>query len=177
MLSRISVIGLAFLAVWAFHTSAAQASEVGIVNIQKIMQDSKAAQSLRAQLQSKQKSFQGELDTKQKQLVKEDQELVQQRGKMEKAAFEQKVKDFQNKAATAQREIQTKKNQLDKAFGEALSKIEKKVITITQDVAKEAKMDVVIASSQVLYGDSKLDITDKVLSRLNSEMASVPVNF
>lgn len=177
MLSRFSVIGLAFLAVLAFNTSAAQASEVGIVNIQKIMQDSKAAQSLRAQLQSKQKSFQGELDTKQKQLVKEDQELVQQRGKMEKAAFEQKVKDFQNKAATAQREIQTKKNQLDKAFGEALSKIEKKIIAITQDVAKEAQMDVVIASSQVLYGDSKLDITDKVLSRLNSEMASVPVNF
>ena len=152
-------------------------TSVGIINVQKIMEQSKAAQSVRTQLQTKQKGFQAELDAKQKQLVTEDQDLVKQRNTLAKDAFEKKVKEFQGKAAQAQREIQTKKVQLDKAFGDALNQIQDKVVTISSEVAKEKDINIVISSSQVLYGDTDLDITDEVLSKLNSALPSVQVKF
>lgn len=154
----------------------AMAAEYGVINIQRIMQDSKAAQSVRSQLQTKQKSFQAELDAKQKQLVTEDQQLAAQRSKLSKEAFEKKVKEFQTKATNAQREIQTKKAALDKGFAEALTKIQEKVGAISAAVAKEKGMNMIIAASQVVWGDPKLDVTDAVLAKLNSELPSVTVS-
>lgn len=169
-------IRVAAVAMFVAVCQPAMAAEYGVVNIQRIMQDSKAAQSVRSQLQAKQKSFQTELDAKQKQLVTEDQQLAAQRSKLSKEAFEKKVQEFQTKATNAQREIQTKKAALDKGFAEALTKIQEKVGAITASVAKEKGMNMVIAASQVVWGDPALDVTDAVLKKLDAELPSVSVN-
>ncbi len=150
---------------------------VGVVNIQQIMRDSKAANSVRNQLKEKQKSFQSDLDSKEKQLLAEDQALAKQSETADKKAFEQKVKDFRTKAANAQREVQTKKIQLDKAFAGALEQIQTTVLAIVKEVATEKKLTLVLTSSQVLYADSSLDITRDVQARLDSKLPNVKVNF
>lgn len=171
-ISLFAVLALSLLAV-----PAQAETTIGIVNIQKIMNESAAAKSVREQLQNKQKTFQAELDAKEKALMKEDQELVKQRANMEKAAFEAKVKAFREKAAGAQNEIRTKKESLDRAFSGALEQIQASVIAITTEVAKEKNLNVVISSAQVLYGDASLDITDEVLNRLNKKLGSVQLKF
>lgn len=150
---------------------------VGVVNIAKIMKESKAASSVRTQLQAKQKSFQADLDSKEKELYAEDQSLVKAKDKTDKAAFEKKVKDFREKAAKEQRGVQQKKAELDKAFAGALEDIQKNVIDITKQVAAEKKMNLVLSSAQVLYSDDTLDITDEVLKRLDAKLPSVSVKF
>lgn len=158
-------------------TPAFAETTIAVVNTQKIMQESKAAQSVRAQLQAKQKAFQSELDAKEKQLLAEDQALVKQRGTMEQAAFEQKVKDFRSKAATAQREVQAKRLQVDKALESALKDIQNTVIAIVKEVAAEKKVDAVMSSAAVLYAEPALDITGEVLDRLNKKLPNVSVKF
>ncbi len=168
---------LAVLAISVFALPAQAETKIGIVNIQKIMNDSTAAKSVRDQLQNKQKSFQAELNAKEKELLKEDQELVKQRANMDKAAFEAKVNAFREKAAKAQGDIRTKKASLDQVFSAALEQIQTAVIDITSEVAREKQLTLVISSAQVLYGDPSLDITDEVLSRLNKKLGSVPLKF
>jgi outer membrane protein len=168
---------LAVFAISAFALPAQAETKIGIVNIQKIMNDSTAAKSVRDQLQNKQKSFQAELDAKEKELLKEDQDLVKQRANMDKAAFEAKVTAFREKAAKAQGDIRTKKAALDQVFSAALEQIQTAVIDITSEVAREKQLTLVISSAQVLYGDPSLDITDDVLSRLNKKLGSVPLKF
>lgn len=168
---------LILAATLAVATPAFAETSVGVVNIQKIMRDSKAANSVRAQLKEKQKSFQAELDSKEKALLAEDQSLVKQSTGADKAAFEQKVKDFRAKAAGAQREVQTKKLQLDKAFAGALEQIQTNVLTIVKEVAAQKKLNVVLTSSQVLYAEDSLDITAEVQQRLDSKLPNVKVNF
>lgn len=170
---------LAALAVFSLAVQPAAAAEanVGIVNVAKIMQDSKAATSVRSQLQTKQKEFQTEMDAKEKELLAEDQSLAKQKDKMDKDAFEKKVKAFREKAAKAQRDVQEKKASLDKAFTAALEDIQKNLIDITKQVASEKKLNLVVSSAQVLYGDSSMDVTDEVLKRLDAKLPSVSVKF
>jgi Skp family chaperone for outer membrane proteins len=170
-----SLVAITIATVFALPAHAESA--VGVVNIQKIMAESAAAKSVRDQLQSKQKAFQAELDGKEKALLAEDQNLSKQQANMEKAAFEQKVKDFRAKAAAAQREIQGKKASLDKAFAGALEQIQTNVVNITSEVAREKKLNLVISSAQVLYADTSLDITTDVLARLNKKLPSVSLKF
>lgn len=155
----------------------AQGTNIGVVNVAKIMQDSKAAISVRNQLQAKQKSFQAELDDKEKALYNEDQALAKEQGKGDKDAFEKKVKAFREKAASAQRQVAEKKAQLDKAFGASLEEIQKSVLDITKQVAAEKKLNVVLSSAQVLYSEPSMDVTDEVLKRLDAKLPTVSVKF
>ena len=68
----------------------AHATQVAVVNIQKIMKESKAANTIRSQVQAKQKTYQAELDKKEKVLQQEDQELAKQRNVLSQDAFKKK---------------------------------------------------------------------------------------
>lgn len=171
------LLALTFFSVSLATPASAQLQGVGVVNIQKIMKDSKAAVSVRQQLQTKQKQFQSELDTKEKALQKEDQELAKQRANLSQEAFNQKVEVFRKKALTARQEIQNKRAQLDKGFSGALGQIQNNTVQVIAQVAKEKKLSLVISGSQVLYGETSLDITAEVLKRLDSKLPSVTVKF
>lgn len=169
---------LALAATLALATPAFAETSIGVVNIQKIMRESKAANSVRAQLNEKQKSFQAEYDSKAKAIYAEDQALVKQSGTVtDKAAFEQKVKDFRSKADTVEKEIQTKKMQLNKGFNSALEQIQQNVITIVKEIAAEKKLTLVVGSGQVLYADNSLDITNEVQQRLDAKLPNVKISF
>lgn len=178
---RIFQSGIMALCLLAIATvTPAQAAElqgIGIVNIPQIMRDSKAANSVREQLKSKQKSFQAELDAKEKSLQQEDQALAKQKSNLSQEAFGQKVEAFRQKAISARQEIQNKKAQLDKGFEGALDKIQATTLAIVKDVANEKGLKLVVSSSTVLYSDSTMDITSEVLNRLNSKLPNVSVTF
>lgn len=177
--SYVLLISLLFLALLAFATSNANAADtsVAVVNIQKIMRESKAASAIRTQVQSKQKSFQEELDQKEKALQKEDQELAKQRSVLSQDAFEAKYKEFRQKAANAQQEVRGKRAKLDKGFSAALNQVQDKVTTIVEAVCKEKNLTLAIAASQVLYTAPQHDITTEVLKRLDEQLPSLTVNF
>lgn len=172
------VILAVFVAMMAAMPMQAHAqAKMAVVNIQKIMRESKAAEAVRQQLKSKQQSFQSELDKKEAELQKEDQELAKQRSVLSQEAFEAKYKDFRKKAATAQAEVRSKRGALDKGFTKALADIQKKVTDIVAAVAKEKGLDIAMAASPVLYVNPTMDITQSVLDRLNKEMPNLTVNF
>lgn len=156
---------------------AAMAETFATVNIQRVMADSTAAKSVREQLESKQKAFQAELSAKENALQKEDQELGKQRSVLSKDAFEAKARAFRAKASDAQKEVQSKKALLDGAFEQSINEIQKVVTTIITDLAKEKGFIIAIPTSQILYADSKLDISDEVLKRLNEKLPKVDVKF
>lgn len=174
-MKKLLLLALASLSLFAAPAMADNA--VAVVNVAKIMRDSKAAVSVRNQLQTKQKSFQSDLDAKEKSLLAEDQALVKQKDSTDKAAFEKKVKDFRDKAASEQKAVQVKKAALDKSFATALEDIQKNVLDIVKAVAAEKKLNLVVSSAQVLYSDASLDITDEVLKRLDSKLPTVSVKF
>jgi outer membrane protein len=155
----------------------AEDQKISIVNIQKIMKESKAAQAARDQLKAKQQQFQDEISKKEKDLQKEDQELAKQRTILSKEAFEKQVKDFRKKATDAQKDVQDKRMNLTKAFDTALAEIQGNVQQILEELAKEKGFDVAIPSSQVLYYGQALDISDEVLARLNKKLPTLTVKF
>lgn len=161
----------------AADTTATASTGIAIVNIQQIMRDSTAAQNVREQLESKQKAFQSEISKKEESLQKEDQELGKKRSVLSKAAFDEKATAFRKKATDVQKEVQTKKATLDSAFEHALNDIQKVVTEVISDLAKEKNFSVAVPTSQILYGDTKLDISEEVLKRLNQKMPKYDVKF
>jgi len=177
-MKKCSLYSLAVAAMLACAPAAmADGNNIATVNIQQIMRDSTAAQNVREQLESKQKSFQAEISKKEDQLQKEDQELGKQRSVLAKAAFDEKAAKFRTKATEVQKEVQSKKALLDSAFERALNDIQKVVTEIISDLAKEKGFIIAVPTSQILYADPKLDISDEVMKRLNQKLPKLDVKF
>lgn len=157
--------------------SQAHASNLAVVNIQTIMRESKAANTVRDQVKNMQKKFQSELDKREKELQKEDQELAKQRNVLSQEAFQKKYAAFREKAAAAQKEVRVKRASLDKGLAKALGEIQKKVTSIVETISKQQGYDVTISGIQVLYVSQANDITQQVLQQLDREMPNVNVNF
>lgn len=155
----------------------ALATEIAVVNIQTIMRDSTAAQSVREQLESKQKEYQAQIAKKEQSLQTEEKELAKQRGVLAKEAFEGKVEAFRKKATSTQQEVAKKKQKLDNGFEGALNDIQKSVSDIITELAAEKKFDVAVPTTQVLYAKPTMDISDDVLKRLNERLPKVKVDF
>ena len=175
----LSALLCAMMLIAAPTLQGAQAANAGIavINIQEIMRESLAAKSVRQKLEAQQKAFQNEMTAKEKKLQEDEKNLAQQRSVLAPEAFEQKVNEFRTKATTAQREVQAKKSKLDNAFAQALAEIQKNVVDISAAIAKERSYQAVLPTSQMLYAEPSLDITDEVLARLNKKLPNVAVNF
>jgi len=167
---------LPLLAALALATPA-QADSIAFVNMEKIMHDSTAARSVKDQLESKQKSFQSEMSHKEDELNREHDELLKQRGVLSPEAFEKKAKSFRTKTDAAQKDVQSKRNMLNYAVNSSLAEIQKSILDIVAGISHDKGYTVVIPSSALLYADPKLDITNDVLSKLNSSLPKVNVSF
>lgn len=155
----------------------AYATDIAVVDMQRVMGKSKAANSARDQLDAKQKNFQKEVSATESNLQAKDKELAKQRGLLSSEEFNKKLKDFRQKAATAQSDVQQKRLKLRRAFEGSIVTIQNKVTKIVSSIAKEKNMDMVIPSTQSLYVKPDLDITDEVLKRLDKELPSMKVDF
>lgn len=175
--TRLALLVAASFLAYAPMASAAEGTTIAVVNIQQIMRESTAAKSVREQLESKQKSFQSEISKKEEGLQKDEQALAKQRGVLAKDAFEKKVAEFRKRATEVQKEVQSKKSLLDSSFERALGEIQKSVTEVIADLSKEKGFQVAVPTSQILYADSKLDITPDVMSALNKKLSKVEVKF
>ncbi len=163
---------IAFLLASSF-SMAAQAGDIAVISMQEIMRQSTAAKSLKSQLEAKQKSLQAEVKSKEESLQKEEAELSKQRSTLSAEAFKEKVKAFSKKASDAQRDVQQKKGAVDKSMANALGEIQKAVNTIVNEMAKEKGFKLALPTSQIIYADSSMDITNEVLAKLNAKLPKV----
>lgn len=177
-MKKLSLYAIAAAVLLAYLPAAqADANLIATVNIQKIMGESTASKSVREQMDQKMKTMQTDLGKKDEELQKEHQQLEKQRGVLSKQAFEEKTRAFGDKVTDAQKEVQSKKAMLDNAFERAINDIQKTVTDIIAAMAKEKGFSIAVPTSQIIYADPRLDITDEVLKKLNEKLPKVTVKF
>lgn len=153
------------------------ASQFGVLDVDKIIQESSAVVDIQKKVDTKKIAYESEINKKQSQLESEQKKLEDKKITLSKEAFEKEVKNFEKKVDDLKTYIDRKQNSLKKASIDAMSKVNDKVKTIVSDIAKEKELDVIIPTSQTLYFKDELDITAEVLSQLNKKITKVDVKF
>jgi len=144
-----------------------------VIDIQRILKDSTAAQSVRTQLEDRQRSLRDEFAKIEADLHNAEQELQRQRSVLSADAFEEKRLDFERRVGEANRKADTAKTQLNNAFQEALKQIQTAMLGVAEGVAQQMELDLVLPRSQVIFVSQDLDITEPVLKGLNAKLPTV----
>ncbi|MFN5588850.1 MAG: OmpH family outer membrane protein [Holosporales bacterium] len=149
---------------------------VAVVDMQQLLRESTAAQSIQGQLEKQHEKYQQQINAQENSLRDAEKELSRQRTILDPEAYSEKRKEFERRIGDAQRDVQDKKRRLEAAYAKAMDTIQQKVVEILQKISEERKYMLVLPSGQIVLVESSLDITAEVLKTLNSQLPTVKID-
>jgi outer membrane protein len=166
--------GLGLLVAVAAVMPAHAELKVGVVNFNRLMDESPQAKAVSEALNSEFSPRQKELQVQQAALKAKEERLqkdgatmsADQRAKAEKE-LRDGSRDFQQKANDFQEEATARQN-------EELSKLQKTLVEEAHTYAQAQKFDLVLVSTNLIYFNSAFDITSGVLGALQNRAAAAP---
>src|SRR5215470_481901 len=155
----------------------AQNLTVMVVDVQALLQNSKAAKMVRSQIEQKRGEYTKEISHQEELLRAERGALQRQQASLSPESLNQKGREFQQKVNDLERNVQGKRQALEKSNGDALQKIQEEMLKIIADIAKQRKANLVFQRSDLVLFDQAFDVTDEVLQKLDEQMPTLTVNF
>jgi len=155
------------LVLFSISGLASAQSNIGAVNINKLMENAPqakaASDSMRERFSTREKKLLGERDEIRK-LEEQYQKDADVMSKSEKETLERKIRE---RLRDFKRESDAFTEDFSIARNEVLNEIQTDVYKAIVDVAEAEKFDLIVSES-VLYASKRVDITDKVLTRLKA---------
>ena len=149
---------------------------VAIINVQVILVDSKAVKNIRKQITKFGTQFEKEIEKERNEIRTANQELARQRTILSPEAFAEKRRKFEQKVVKVQRLVQQRQRELDKSRNEAMIVLNKAYTDIVWKIANELNLAVILRKNQTAYAIPSLEITRKVLARLDEKLPMVKVS-
>jgi len=163
-------VSLAPVMVAPAHAALPKLRGVAVVDMQKVLMDTKQGQAARKKLEESSKAKQDKLDAKRKKLEADQGKLKNLTGEKLAQAEESLQKDYME----MQQIYMTMQQELAAQEGRVLEDIYKNSQTIIDKIAAEMELDLVLLrdESTVLFVLPGLDVTDTLVKRYNAKYPS-----
>jgi Skp family chaperone for outer membrane proteins len=148
-----------------------------VVDVQSLLQNSKAAKMVRQQIETKRADYAKDISHQEETLRQERDALQKQQASLTSEQLNAKGRDFQAKVNELDRDVQAKRQALERSNADALQKIQEVMVKIITDIAKDRKANLVFQRSELVLFDQGFDVTDEVLQKLDEQMPTLTVNF
>ena len=148
------------------ETMAAGAAKIGFVRVEKILTEAPQVKAVNDSMLERFGGRKTELEEMEKEINEMQEnykrnELVMTEDKLNevKESIIGKIQEFKQKEAVLQQEVATVRNQ-------ELAVLQQSVRSIIEEIAKAEKYDLILTSDGVAFASDALDISDKVLERM-----------
>jgi Skp family chaperone for outer membrane proteins len=148
-----------------------------IVDIQQVLHDSKAGKGVQASLSQESQTYSKEVARQEDDLQKMRSDLERQRTVLSASVFDTKAKSLQLHYQELRRAVQAKQQGLEKAYSEAMLKVDKAALDIIGELAKERGANLVLAKQATILQPATSDVTAEVVTRLDKTLPSVAVSL
>jgi Skp family chaperone for outer membrane proteins len=155
----------------------APALKVAVVDVQKLLTDSKAAKDVQKQLDTQRESFQQEIAKREGALRDTEKDLASKHDTMAPDEFAKKKQAFESDVLEARKLVQKRRQALEQSAGAALAQVRTEIVKLTADIATKQGYSLVLTRQNVVIAQDSMDITDEVLAELDKNMSKVKLTF
>jgi outer membrane protein len=151
-----------------------------VVDIKRVLDESKASIGAQKKIEAQRSSFQDEITAQEKHIRQAEQELLQQRGKLDEKAYNDKEVQLRQKFRDVEKYVQERRQTLEKATSQSMGKVHDVMQDIVADIAKKRGAQAVLAKQgniAVLWSIEGNDITSEVSALLNTQLPDIAVNI
>lgn len=150
---------------------------IAVVDVQLVLRQAIAAASIRQQIDSYSKEFQGKIDDEKVKLELEVRELQDQRSLLSADAYALRRQELQQDQGDLQDYVKTVRNVLNESMKQARQSVEAALIEEIGAMATEHGVNLVLTRNQALFASDTLDLTGEALSRLDVRLPEVPIEI
>lgn len=166
-----SIIVLAFCVVILGHVAEAEI-KIGIVDLQKALNESEAGKQAKKNLEEIIKAKQKQIDQKGKEIEKLKEEIDKQSSVLSEKALRQKQDELDRKMRDYKRFVQDAQDEVKRKEAQLTEEILKELRKVIYEIGKEEKFTLILEKVEgvILYTDEAVDITQKVIERYNKKI-------
>ncbi len=150
---------------------------IAVVDVDRVLGEAQAAQTLQKKRETAREKFLSSLREKEQTLRKEAEDILAKRQEMDEDAFATAEQEYQNKIQELGRLTQKQRREFEKASSQSLIALRDQLSSAVQGIAKEEGYQLVISNRDVIAGETSLDITEKVLKKMNADAIEIPFVF
>ena len=155
------------------HAQVQRSPIIGVIDIQAVLRASVAVQSLSRKIESQRQAAQEAMREREAALRAADLDLAQRRTSLSSEAYADERSKLEDEGIELQRRAQEERRSLDQVFSRGMSQVQQVLVQISQDIARENNLDLVLAKTTVIIVRPEFDFTDEALERLNAQLADV----
>ncbi len=152
---------------------AAQPVVMGVIDIQYILTNAKAAKGVKAALEKQAAAYQAELAQQENAIRSADQQLQQQRATLSQQDFDAKKATLGQQVEALRQKAAARNKQLQQMENGAMTQVEQALLQTTADIAKARGLTMVLNKAMVVLNVASYDITKEALQKLDAKIASV----
>jgi Skp family chaperone for outer membrane proteins len=150
---------------------------VAVVDGGKLALGAKAMKVAQGEAEGLAKKFDADFAVEQKKLQAEYQTLEKDRLKITGQEYDQRLQRLNARFAEVRRTAQIRQEQMSRAVRAVQLQFRSEVVKVIQAMSVEAGYTLVVERSAILHSAAQLDITDKVLERLDKAQIQVKFEF
>lgn len=163
---RVPFIILLFLGVMGAAPGQSAELKIGAVSIGKILNEAPQAEQANKRLQEEFAPREKGLVDAQKSLRDLEQKLTRDGAVMSDSQRRSLERDVRAEARELQRATEEFREDVNLRRNEELSKFQQEVVEVINGLAEEEGFDLILNEGSVIYAGERVDITEKVLSKL-----------
>ncbi len=137
--------------------------KIGVIDIQRIMRESKAAQNARAVFLKEVQEKRGVLNTKEKEVQDLQEELRKNASEMAASVRKEKSEQLSREVKELNRLKSDLEEELKKRDNEMTQTLLKEISEVVQEYRKKEKFTVIQEKNTLVAYDDAIDITDKII--------------
>ncbi|MEQ8357807.1 MAG: OmpH family outer membrane protein [Kiloniellaceae bacterium] len=146
---------------------------IGVIDIQAVLREAAAVQSLSKKIEAQRQATREAMEQREEVLRAADIDLAQRRATLSPEDYARERGELEQEGVALQRQAQEQRRSLDLLFSRGMSQVQQVLVRISQDIARENNLDLVLAKTTVIIVRSEFDFTDLALRRLNAQLADV----
>jgi len=156
---------------WIGFAAAADVAKIGIVDLQRIMETSEPGKFAQAEIKKQKDKMEHELKEKGAEIEELRKQFEREAMVMSKAKREEKEREGRIKLNDFKSLQKRYRSQLQNLEKRLVSDIRQDVFALVEDMGKKEGYLLIINNFSVMYSPGSIDITDKLIKRLNDKYA------
>ena len=161
--------------IFSYH-NLSSAKEIYFVDLKKILNESKAGKKAQNFLKKKFESENKKFEKEGAAIKKEESDLIAKKKIISPEEYKKNLNTLRAKSVSYQNKRRQASNQWVNKKNEARAKLLKALNPILQKYMKDNNIDMIVDKKYILLANSNFDLTDKILSILDKELASINLN-
>ena len=168
------VLGISIIIIIIFvshHVFAADVAKIGVIDLQKILETSSIGKFIQSELKTQKDKMEGDLKKKgaeieniRKRLERESMVMGKEKREEKERESRIKINDFKS--------LQKKyRSDLQKHEGRLMKQLSDDINEIVNQMGKKEGYLLIINKLGVIYSPNSIDVTDKVIGKLNTKFA------